>query len=86
MLLYGAILTANWLHLIVSLSLLSVSPLLSHRLLQVMERYSQRISCIRVPSGISMEIKLTSWYVIILLHFAGEGGKGKDLGEHDESM
>lgn len=34
-----------------------------------------------------MEIKLTSWYVIILLHFAGEAGaKEKELGEHGESM
>lgn len=36
--------------------------------------------------GISMEIKMTSWYVIILLHFTGEGGKGKGLGEHGKSM
>lgn len=59
--------------------LLSLSSLLSRGLVQVMERYCENISCVHVRSGISMEIKLTCWYVIILLHFAGEEGKAKDL-------
>lgn len=65
------------------LFVLSISSVL---LLQVMESYSQHISYINVLSGISMEIKLTSWDVIILLHITGERGKSRDLREHGESM
>lgn len=71
---YVAIRTASWLHLIVSVYLSPVSSFLPHRPLQVTERYSERIPWIHAPSGISIEITLTSGYVIILLHFTGEGG------------
>lgn len=73
--LYGAILTAVQLQYI-SLSLCAVY--FSVFLPQVIESYSQLISYISVPSGISMEIKLTSWDVIILLHIAGERGQARD--------